>query len=97
MSGVFIVLHGKRQNFHHSQLPGQLPEPGEMGYLITSRDPSGGLCYGGRRRKCIVESFPLTDSPDYRYSIGIHTVTVRFLDNQERRRCSGVNFQPLVC
>ncbi len=69
-----------------------------MGYLITGHDRFGGPCYdGGRRRVCIVESFPLTDSPDYRYSIGIHTVTVRFLDNQERRRCSGVNFQPLVC
>ena len=69
-----------------------------MGYLITGHDRFAGPCYhGGRRRVCIVESFPLTDSPDYRYSIGIHTVNVRFLDNQERRRCSGVNFQPLVC
>ena len=82
------MLTGRRQNFHHSKLP----QPGEMGYVITGHDH-----YGGRRRVCIVESFPLTDSPDYRYSIGIHTVNVRFLDNQERRRCSGVNFQPLVC
>ena len=88
------MLTGCRQNFHHSKLP----QPGEMGYLITGHDRFGNPCYqGGRRRKCIVESFPLTDSPDYRYSIGIHTVTVRFLDNQERRRCSGVNFQPLAC
>ena len=88
------MLTGRCQNFHHSKLP----QPGEMGYLITGHDRFGGPCYdGGRRRVCIVESFPLTDSPDYRNSIGIHTVTVRFLDNQERRRCSGVNFQPLVC
>ena len=88
------MLTGRRQNFHHSKLP----QPGEMGYIITGHDRFGGpYYYGGQRRVCIVESFPLTDSPDYRYSIGIHTVTVRFLDNQERRRCSGANFQPLVC
>jgi hypothetical protein len=88
------MLTGRRQNFHHSKLP----QPGEMGYIVTGQDRFGGpRYYCGRRRKCIVESFPLTDSPDYRYSIGIHTVTVRFLDNQERWRCSGANFQPLVC
>ena len=88
------MLTGRRQNFHHSKLP----QPGEMGYIITGHDRFGGPYYhGGRRRKCIVESFPLTDSPYYRYSIAIHTVTVRFLDNQERRHCSGVNFQPLAC
>ena len=88
------MLTGRRQNFHHSTLP----QPGEMGYIVIGHDRFGSPCYhGGQRRVCIVESFPLTDSPDYRYSIGIHTVTVRFLDNQERRRCSGVNFQPLAC
>ena len=88
------MLTGCRQNFHHSKLP----EPGEIGYIIIGYDRfSSPRDLSGRRRKCIVESFPLTDSPDYRYSIGIHTVTVRFLDNQERRRCSGANFQPLVC
>ena len=88
------MLTGRRQNFHHSKLP----EPGEMGYIVTGHDRFGSPCYhGGRRRVCVVESFPLTDSPDYHYSIGIHTVTVRFLGNQERRRCSGVNFQPLDC
>ena len=88
------MLTSRRQNFHHSKLP----QPGEIGYLIIGCDRSGRFRYhGGPRRKCIVESFPLTDSPDYRYSIGIHTVTVRFLDSQERTRCTGAYFQPLVC
>ena len=43
------MLTGRRQNFHHSKLP----QPGEMGYVITGHDH-----YGGRRRVCIVESFP---------------------------------------
>lgn len=41
------------------------------------------------RRKAIVESYPLTDAADPRYSRGIHTCTVRFLDNGARRRVSG--------
>jgi hypothetical protein len=88
------MLTGRRQNFHHSQLP----QPGEIGYIIIGYERFGSPRYhGGRRRKCIVESFPLTDSPDYRYSIGIHTVIVRFLGSQERARYSGAYFQPLVC
>ena len=87
------MLNGGRQNFHHSKLP----KPGEIGYIVTGHDCYGSARYPGGRRKCIVESFPLTDSPDYRYSIGVHTVTVRFLDNQERARFSGAYFQPLVC
>lgn len=88
------MLTGCRQNYHHSKLP----EPGEIGYIIIGYARFSSPRYlGGRRRKCIVESFPLTDSPDYRYSIGIHTITVRFLDNRERARYSGAYFHPLVC
>lgn len=41
-------------------------------------------------------AYPLTDSPDYRYSIGIHTVYVRFLDNGEMQRFSGIWFQAVA-
>ena len=75
------MLTATRQNFHRSKLPNL----GEIGTIrgLSTVDP---------RRRCIVESFPLTDSADYRYSLGIHTVTVRFLDNGERRRFSGFWF-----
>ena len=76
------MLTATRQNYHHSKLP----KPGELGTIR-------GLSTVNPRRRCIVESFPLTDSPDYRYSLGIHTVTVRFLDNGERRRFSGFYFE----
>jgi hypothetical protein len=45
------------------------------------------------RRKCIVVAYPLCDSANYRYCIGIHTVWVRFLDNQEFARLSGFWFR----
>jgi hypothetical protein len=76
------MLYGKRQNTHHSKLP----LPGAIGRII-------GLSTVNARRKCIVSHYPLCDSADYRYSIGIHTVWVRFLDNGEFARFSGFWFE----
>lgn len=76
------MLQGKRQNTHHSKLP----QPGAIGRI-------NGLSTVNPRRKCIVSHYPLCDSADYRYSIGIHTVWVRFLDNGEFARFSGFWFE----
>ncbi len=70
-------------NVHHSKLP----RLGEIGTIHGLE-----RWFINPRRRCIVESFPLTDSADPRYSRGVHTVTVRFLDNGERRRVSGFYF-----
>ena len=70
-----------RQNFHRSKLP-------TLGEIGTIR----GLSTVNPRRRCIVESFPLCDNV-LPYSIGIHTVSVRFLDNGETRRISGFYFE----
>lgn len=67
----------------------KLPTPGALGRIV-------GLQTVDPRRRCIVESYPLTDSEPHRgnfYSIGIHTCTVRFLDNGEARRFSGIWFE----
>jgi hypothetical protein len=71
----------KLQNFHRSKLPA----PGAIGLIVglSSIDP---------RRKCIVSHYPLCDNV-MPYSIGIHTVYVRFLDNHEIIRVSGVWFR----
>ena len=68
-------------NIHHSRLPA----PGAIGRIVglTSIDPA---------RRCIAESYPLSDNV-WPWSHGIHTVTVRFLDTNERRRVSGIFFQ----
>jgi hypothetical protein len=76
------MLDSRRQNIHHSKLP----PPGAVGYLR-------GLSNASSRRKCIVSHYPVTDSSDYRFSLGIHTVWVRFLDNSEVRRVSGFWFE----
>jgi hypothetical protein len=44
------------------------------------------------RRKCIVSHYPLCDNV-LPYSMGIHTVWVRFLDNSELARFSGIWFE----
>ncbi|MBZ0277375.1 MAG: hypothetical protein K8I60_14615 [Anaerolineae bacterium] len=44
------------------------------------------------KRKCIVSHYPLCDNV-LPYSVGIHTVYVRFLDNHEIVRFSGIWFQ----
>lgn len=74
------MLHEKRQNFHYSKLP----TPGEIGYIV-------GLQTVDPRRKCIVSHYPLCDN-DHPYSIGIHTMWVRFFDNGELARFSGIWF-----
>ncbi len=79
------MLKGERQNFHHSKLP----RIGAVGYVV-------GLGTINPRRKAIVESFPLCDSANPRYSYGIHTCVVRFLDNHERQRISGIWFEALT-
>lgn len=76
------MLHCKRQNLHRSKLP----KPGAAGRIV-------GLSTVNPRRKCIVVAYPLCDSADYRFSVGIHTVFVRFLDNGEMARFSGIWFE----
>ena len=68
-------------NFHHTQLPAA----GSLGHIA-------GLCSVDPRRTCIVSHYPLCDSV-LPYSIGIHTIYVRFLDNQEIMRVSGIWFR----
>lgn len=79
-------------NYHHSILP----EPGALGYITngTERYTGKPLYWQGKKRLCQAVSYRLTDSPDYRYSVGIHTVEVEFLDNRERARFSGFYFTP---
>lgn len=76
------MLQNQHQNYHHSKLPGR----GAIGHIV-------GLSTVNPRRRCIVSHYPLCDSADYRYSIGIHTIFVRFLDNGDIRRFSGFLFQ----
>ena len=78
------MLKADRQNIHHSKLP----EPGTIGRIV-------GQSAVDARRKCIAVAYPLTDSPNYHYSVGIHTVFVRFLDDRSIRRVSGMRFVPL--
>ena len=78
------MLNCKRQNIHHSKLP----LPGTIGHIV-------GLSTVNPRRKCIVSHYPLCDSADHRFSIGIHTVFVRFLDTGEIIRFSGFWFEAL--
>ena len=75
------MLKGQRQNVHHSKLP----KPGAVGHIV-------GLSTINPRRKCIVVAYPLCDNV-LPYSIGIHTVFVRLLDNQEAQRVSGIWFR----
>ncbi len=77
------MLHFKRQNFHRSKLP----PPGAIGHIF-------GLSTVNPRRKCIVSHYPLCDNV-LPYSIGIHTVWVRFLDNGEFARFSGIWFEEM--
>lgn len=75
------MLKCQRQNVHHSQLPA----PGAVGHIV-------GLSTVNPKRKCIVSHYPLCDN-GLPYSLGIHTVYVRFLDNGDIQRFSGVWFQ----
>jgi hypothetical protein len=67
-----------RQNFHHSKLP-------KLGSIVQlPRELTKYMKPG----KLIVESYPLCDNVRP-YSIGIHTVNVRRLDNGQRLNLSG--------
>ena len=77
------MLTSNRQNIHCSKLP----PPGAVGHIV-------GLSTINPRRKCIVSHYPLCDNV-LPYSIGIHTVWVRFLDNSELARFSGIWFEEL--
>jgi hypothetical protein len=70
-----------RANVHHSRLP----TPGAVGHIV-------GLSTIDPQRKCIVSHYPLCDNV-LPYSIGIHTVYVRFLDNREELCVSGIWFR----
>jgi hypothetical protein len=80
------MLQSKRQNFHHSKMP-------NIGELVTIPkeicNRLSGVDY--KHRKGIIESFPLCDN-ERPYSIGIHTVNVRMLHNNEVKRFSGFYF-----
>ncbi len=78
------MLQCHRQNVHRSKLP----PPGAVGHIV-------GLSTVDHRRTCLVSHYPLTDSTDYRFSMGIHTLFVRFLDNGEIARFSGFWFEAL--
>ncbi len=75
------MLKAQRQNIHHSKLP----KPGTIGYIV-------GHWTTNPRRKCIVIAYPLCDNV-LPYSIGIHTCWVRFLDNSDIQRFSGIWFE----
>lgn len=75
------MLNGQRQNVHRSKLP----KPGTLGKIV-------GLRMVNPHRTCIVSHYPLCDNV-WPYSIGIHTVYVRFLDNGEIARFSGIWFE----
>lgn len=76
------MLNCTRQNIHHSKLPA----PGTIGHIV-------GLSTVNPKRPCIVSHYPLCDSSDYRYSFGIHTLWVRFLDNNQYMRIAWQWFQ----
>ncbi|MDX2137021.1 MAG: hypothetical protein SF123_02925, partial [Chloroflexota bacterium] len=62
---------------------------GAVGHIV-------GLSTIDPHRKCIVIAYPLCDGAIYRgrpMSYGIHTLWVRFLDNGEISRFSGIWFQ----
>lgn len=79
-------------NYHHSKLPAV----GSTGYIIRGyeRYTNKPLYWTGAKRLCEVIAYPLTDSPDYRFSVGVHTVYVQFLDNGAKVRFACQHFTP---
>ena len=71
------MLKGQRQNRHHSKLPNL----GDIGHIV-------GLSTINPNRRCLVSHFPLCDN-NWRYSHGIHTIFVRFLDDGTLAQVSG--------
>lgn len=76
-----MEMLSSKANIHHSKLPAL----GEI-VIVKKRELEPGCRY----RKFIVESFPLSDSADQRYSRGIHTVNLKALDNGDTFRVSGI-------
>ena len=73
-------------NVHRSKLP----QPGEIVYLIRGQDRWGAPVFlYGRRERFIVESYPLTNAADPRYSRGIHLVWLRSLRDGHEAYVSG--------
>ena len=70
-----------RSNLHHSRLS----KAGTVVHII-------GLSTIDLTRKCIVSHYPLCDNI-LPYSVGIHTIYVRFLDNRQDIQISGVWFE----
>jgi len=87
------MLTSNRQNYHHSILPAL----GAIGHIAIDPRIIEYVPYNdipkALKRKCIVIAYPLTDSPDYRYSRGIHTCYIQFLDNGEIKRIAGHLFR----
>jgi len=77
------MLDCRRQNIHHSKLP----LPGAVGHIV-------GLSTINPRRTCIVSHYPPCDNV-LPFSWDIHTVFVRFLDNNEIAPFSGIWFEEL--
>lgn len=77
------MLDCRRQNIARSKLP----KPGTIGRIIGLRtvNPS---------RTCIISHYPLCDNV-WPYNRGIHTIYVRFLDNGEITRFSGIWFEEI--
>jgi len=71
-------MFNTRQNFHHSKLP-KIGEVVRLPKELTKHMKPG---------KVIIESYPLCDNV-LPWSIGIHTVNVRRLDNNSRLTISG--------
>ncbi len=69
----------------------KLPALGSIGFIADGRDRFGQtLFFEGRKRRCIVESYPLLN----RRGISLqHCINVRFLDNGERCTFSGFYFK----
>ena len=67
-------------NIHGHRLP-------SLGAVVSVRTRA--LAPGRRYRRFIVESFPLFDGADMRYTRGIHTVNLRALDHGEIIRVAG--------
>lgn len=76
-----------RTNFHHSKLPA-------IGTIVTVHPVRTSPYMDPPRRKWMVIAYPLNDNhtPDGRpvYSIGIHTVYLKALDNGYQTRCSAI-------
>lgn len=75
------MLSSARQNTHRSRLPA-------LGAIVSiSTELTRKRYYPAKR--WIVESFPLCDSADWRYSRGIHTVNIVSVCGRFRARLSG--------